>query len=192
MLWAIQWPIQVLKQTIFPSLYRAILRENGCLELLLQQLKSPSLTIVSNACGALCYLSARFIEDQRTLWDLGAVTMLQSLKNSKHKTISTYSLAALKNLYAARPSGMLNMGKPNTYLNKIPIECTAILRQYWSSEFLKLQVSKIFIFLSVLCRNEGLSRLVVLNLHTYSTFSRLDKSIENIVSRDFSKWLRSK
>jgi hypothetical protein len=31
--------------------------------------------------------------------------MLQSLTNSKHKTISTCSLAALKNLYAARPSG---------------------------------------------------------------------------------------
>ncbi len=35
--------------------------------------------------------------------------MLQSLTNSKHKTISTCSLAALKNLYAARPSGMLDM-----------------------------------------------------------------------------------
>ena len=89
--------------------YRAILRENGCLELLLQQLKSPSLTIVSNACGTLWNLSARCPEDQRALWDLGAVAMLQSLRNSKHKTISTCSLAALKNLYAAKPSGKVNV-----------------------------------------------------------------------------------
>ena len=88
---------------------RAILRENGCLELLLQQLKSPSLTIVSNACGTLWNLSARCPEDQHALWDLGAVPMLQSLRNSKHKTISTCSLAALKNLYAARPSGKITM-----------------------------------------------------------------------------------
>jgi hypothetical protein len=31
--------------------------------------------------------------------------MLQSLTNSKHKTISTCSLAALKNLYTAKPAG---------------------------------------------------------------------------------------
>ena len=89
--------------------FRAILRENGCLELLLQQLKSPSLTIVSNACGTLWNLSARCPEDQRALWDLGAVAMLQSLRNSKHKTISTCSLAALKNLYAAKPSGKVDI-----------------------------------------------------------------------------------
>lgn len=89
--------------------YRCILRQNGCLETLLQQLKSSSLTIVSNACGTLWNLSARCPEDQVALWDLGAVPMLQSLTNSKHKTISTCSLAALKNLYAARPSGMLDM-----------------------------------------------------------------------------------
>ena len=39
--------------------------------------------------------------DQEQLWSLGAVPMLKSLTNSKHKTISTCSLAALKNLYAA-------------------------------------------------------------------------------------------
>ena len=35
--------------------------------------------------------------------------MLQSLTNSKHKTISTCSLAALKNLYTARPAGLFMM-----------------------------------------------------------------------------------
>lgn len=83
--------------------YRAILREHHCLPVLLQQLKSPSLTVVSNACGALWNLSARCPQDQKTLWDLGAVGMLRSLVHSKHKMISMGSSAALKNLLAARP-----------------------------------------------------------------------------------------
>lgn len=38
--------------------YRQILRDNNCFEILLEQLKSSSLTIVSNACGTLWNLSA--------------------------------------------------------------------------------------------------------------------------------------
>ena len=53
--------------------------------------------------------SARSQTDQEVLWELGAVPMLQSLTNSKHKTISTCSLAALKNLYTARPAGLFMM-----------------------------------------------------------------------------------
>ncbi|XP_018303640.1 uncharacterized protein [Mycetomoellerius zeteki] len=83
--------------------YRTIVRERGCLQVLLQQLKSPSLTVVSNACGALWNLSARCSQDQRLLWDLGAVPMLRSLVHSKHKMISMGSSAALKNLLSARP-----------------------------------------------------------------------------------------
>ncbi|XP_060828779.1 uncharacterized protein LOC132914029 isoform X5 [Bombus pascuorum] len=83
--------------------YRAIVRERGCLQVLLQQLRSPSLTVVSNACGALWNLSARCSQDQRLLWDLGAVPMLRSLIHSKHKMISMGSSAALKNLLSARP-----------------------------------------------------------------------------------------
>ena len=79
--------------------YRQQLRHSNCLQVLLQQLKSSSLTIVSNACGTLWNFSARNEEDQRSLWDLGAVPMLESLTKSKHKTISTCSSAALKNLY---------------------------------------------------------------------------------------------
>ena len=88
---------------------RKILRDENCLSLLLSQLRSPSLTIVSNACGTLWNFSARSQTDQELLWELGAVPMLQSLTNSKHKTISTCSLAALKNLYTARPSGLYMM-----------------------------------------------------------------------------------
>ncbi|XP_018399631.1 PREDICTED: uncharacterized protein LOC108777290 [Cyphomyrmex costatus] len=83
--------------------YRTIVRERGCLQVLLQQLKSPSLTVVSNACGALWNLSARCSQDQRLLWDLGAVPMLRSLVHSKHKMISMGSSAALKNLLSAKP-----------------------------------------------------------------------------------------
>lgn len=85
--------------------YRKIVRERDCLQVLLRQLRSPSLTVVSNACGALWNLSARCPHDQRLLWDLGAVPMLRSLVHSKHKMISMGSSAALKNLLSARPAG---------------------------------------------------------------------------------------
>lgn len=86
--------------------YRQVLREHNTLSTLLAQLRSPSLTVVSNACGTLWNLSARCSEDQRMLWELGAVPMLRSLINSKHKMISMGSSAALKNLLQARPEGM--------------------------------------------------------------------------------------
>ena len=57
----------------------------------------------------LIYFYSRCPTDQQALWDLGAVPMLQHLTNSKHKTISQCSAGALKNLYAAKPSGMLDM-----------------------------------------------------------------------------------
>lgn len=84
--------------------YRQILREHNCLAILLQQLKSESLTVVSNACGTLWNLSARCPEDQKFLWDNGAVPMLRSLIHSKHAMISEGSSAALKNLINFRPS----------------------------------------------------------------------------------------
>ena len=96
---------------------RSVLRENRCLEVLLGQLKSPSLTIVSNACGTLWNFSARDPVDQEQLWSLGAVPMLKSLTNSKHKTISTCSLAALKNLYAASSTASQVRKKPLRYFH---------------------------------------------------------------------------
>ncbi|KAG8195400.1 hypothetical protein JTE90_001412 [Oedothorax gibbosus] len=86
--------------------YRAILRRHKCLQTLLSHLKSPSLTVVSNACGTLWNLSARCAVDQKSLWEMGAVGMLRNLIHSKHKMISMGSSAALKNLLAARPEGM--------------------------------------------------------------------------------------
>ena len=85
--------------------YRQILRSNDCLHLLLQQLRSTSLTIVSNACGTLWNLSARCAQDQTALRDMGAVAMLRNLVHSKHKMISSGSSAALRNLLASIPDG---------------------------------------------------------------------------------------
>ncbi len=56
--------------------------------------------------GTLWNLSARSSEDQKSLWDMGAVSMLRNLVHSKHKMISMGSAAALKNLLAARPAHM--------------------------------------------------------------------------------------
>ncbi|GBP98256.1 Adenomatous polyposis coli protein, partial [Eumeta japonica] len=83
--------------------YRQILRERNCLGVLLQHLKSPSLTVVSNSCGTLWNLSARCPQDQQFLWDHGAVPMLRSLIQSKHKMIAMGSSAALKNLLNSKP-----------------------------------------------------------------------------------------
>lgn len=87
--------------------YRETLRQHNCLQILLDQLKSPSLTIVSNACGTLWNLSAKNATDQETLWQLGAPAMLRSLNHSKHKMIAMGSSAALKNLLSSRPSHSL-------------------------------------------------------------------------------------
>ena len=83
--------------------YRRTLREHACLNVLLKHLRSPSLTIVSNACGTLWNLSARCLQDQHALWEMGAVAMLRNLVHSKHKMISMGSAAALKNLITAGP-----------------------------------------------------------------------------------------
>lgn len=84
--------------------FRAVLRRAGCLQTLLRHLRSPSLTVVSNACGTLWNLSARCVEDQSTLLQLGAVPMLKNLVHSRHRMISMGSAAALKNLLTAAAS----------------------------------------------------------------------------------------
>ncbi|KAH9509711.1 hypothetical protein Btru_044318, partial [Bulinus truncatus] len=85
--------------------YRHVLRQSGCLQILLHHLRSTSLTIVSNACGTLWNLSARCEEDQNTLREMGAVSMLKNLVHSRHKMISSGSSAALRNLVSSVPSG---------------------------------------------------------------------------------------
>ena len=77
---------------------RAVLREHDFLGILLQQLKSSGITIVSNACSSLWNFSARCPEDQNALREMGAVPMLKSLTQSKHKTIANSAAGALRNL----------------------------------------------------------------------------------------------
>lgn len=97
--------------------YRQILRQHNCLQKLLQHLKSPSLTIVSNACGTLWNLSARSAIDQNALLGMGAVSMLRNLVHSKHKMISMGSSAALKNLLASKPAGSAMSVDPSNKSN---------------------------------------------------------------------------
>ena len=97
--------------------YRQVLRDQDCLQILLKHLRSPSLTIVSNACGTLWNLSARCAQDQKALWEMGAVSMLRNLVHSKHKMISMGSAAALKNLLAAKPAMMTLDGGHHTKNN---------------------------------------------------------------------------
>lgn len=82
--------------------YREILRKKHCLLTLLDQLKSTSLTIVSNATGTIGNLSAYCEADQKILIDNGAIVMLKSLVSSKHKLISAGSSQALRNLLSVR------------------------------------------------------------------------------------------
>ncbi len=91
-------------------IFRTILRRHNCLKLLLDQLTSSSLTIVSNACGTLLNLSANCLQDQESLRALGAVPMLKHLTQSKHKTIATCSEGALRNLTVASSSSSTTPG----------------------------------------------------------------------------------
>lgn len=50
--------------------FRVVLRRKSCFVILLQQLKSPSLTVVSNACGTLGNLSSHSLEDQVLVYTL--------------------------------------------------------------------------------------------------------------------------
>lgn len=78
--------------------YREILRKHNCLQLLLQLLKSPNVTIVHNACCTLSNLSAKCTVDREALVQMGAIDILRDLSNSKHKFILFSSSAVLKNL----------------------------------------------------------------------------------------------
>ncbi|XP_038078874.1 adenomatous polyposis coli protein-like [Patiria miniata] len=123
------------------EVYRQVLRDHNCMQVLLRHLKSSSLTIVSNACGTLWNLSARNKYDQDLLWELGAVSMLKNLVHSKHKMIAMGSSAALRNLMSARPD-LLNAsenhkeGQPTLHVRKqraLEAEIDKNLRETYSS-----------------------------------------------------------
>jgi len=68
--------------------------------------RSPSMTVVGNACGALWNISARCVEDQQTLIELGALHLLKNLTNSKHRLVALGSSATIKNLMQFKTEGI--------------------------------------------------------------------------------------
>ncbi len=87
--------------------YRRKFREVGGLDKLVQHLKSKNKTVLANATGILWNLSARCPEDQKHLWDLGCVPLLDVLQSTPRKVgagaennISECARGALRNLLA--------------------------------------------------------------------------------------------
>jgi len=80
--------------------YRKKFREAGGLAKLSQHLKSKNKTVLANATGILWNLSAHHFEDQKTLWDLGCIPLLDIHRTSDHKSIRENARGALRNLLA--------------------------------------------------------------------------------------------
>lgn len=80
--------------------YRRKFRAAGGLEKIKKHLKSKNKTVLANATGILWNLSARCPEDQKALWDLGVIPLLDVHKTSEHKSIAENSRGALRNLLA--------------------------------------------------------------------------------------------
>ena len=80
--------------------YRRKFRESGGLAKLAQHLKSKNRTVLANATGILWNLSARYPEDQKLLWDLGCIPLLDVHQTSDHKSIAENARGALRNLLA--------------------------------------------------------------------------------------------
>jgi len=74
--------------------HRRALRRTGIYSLLLHQLTSPSLTVVSNACGTLWNLSARCAEDQQVGWSTALSTIPAAETFSVLNFIKSISLSA--------------------------------------------------------------------------------------------------
>ena len=80
--------------------YRKKFREAGGLAKLSHHLKSKNKTVLANATGILWNLSAHHYEDQKTLWDLGCIPLLDIHRTSEHKSIRENARGALRNLLA--------------------------------------------------------------------------------------------
>lgn len=80
--------------------YRRKFRESGGLAKLVQHLKSKNKTVLANATGILWNLSARSFEDQKLLWDLGCIPLLDVLQTAHQKNIAECARGALRNLLA--------------------------------------------------------------------------------------------
>ncbi len=80
--------------------YRKRFRQAGGLAKLVQHLKSKNRTVLANATGILWNISARCPENQKLLWDLGSIPLLDVLQSSKQRNIAENARGALRNLLA--------------------------------------------------------------------------------------------
>lgn len=116
--------------------YRKKFRHAGGLGKLVQHLKSKNKTVLANATGILWNLSARFPEDQKVLWDLGCVPLLDVLQTAHHKNIAEYSRGALRNLLA--------FGRSNGWTSKSDVTAYNIKTQRELSKSLSYAANQVF------------------------------------------------
>ena len=93
--------------------YRKRFRQAGGLAKLVQHLKSKNRTVLANATGILWNLSARCPENQKLLWDLGSIPLLDVLQSSKERNVAENARGALRNLLAfGHSKGWTNLPTP--------------------------------------------------------------------------------
>lgn len=98
--------------------FRQKLRDSGCLPKLVQHLKSKNKVVLANACGILWNISARCPEDQKILWNLGCIPLLDVLKSSQHRNVAEYASKALRNLLAyGKTNGLTTQSDITAYGN---------------------------------------------------------------------------
>ena len=96
--------------------FRQKLRDSGCLPKLVQHLKSKNKVVLANACGILWNISARCPEDQKILWNLGCIPLLDVLKSSQHRNVAEYASKALRNLLAyGKTNGLTSQSDITAY-----------------------------------------------------------------------------
>ena len=96
--------------------YRRKFREAGGLAKLVQHLKSKNRTVLSNATGILWNISARSPEDQKLLWDLGCIPLLDVLQTAHHRNVAECARGALRNLLAfGQSNGWTSRSDVNGY-----------------------------------------------------------------------------
>lgn len=116
--------------------YRKKFRRSGGLGKLVQHLKSKNRTVLANATGILWNLSARFPEDQKVLWDLGCVPLLDVLQTANQKNIAEYARGALRNLLA--------FGRTNGWTSKSDVTAYNIKTQRELSKSLSYAANQVF------------------------------------------------
>ena len=116
--------------------YRKKFRRSGGLGKLVQHLKSKNKTVLANATGILWNLSARFPEDQKVLWDLGCVPLLDVLQTAHYKNIAEYARGALRNLLA--------FGRSNGWTSKSDVTAYNIKTQRELSKSLSYAANQVF------------------------------------------------